>query len=217
MELIEMACTGNRGRSPVAELIGNNHLASIGAAADYNCISSGTAVDDIAKGTLSTQFMLNIITIAKGRDMYSASELAQLGVAARNSDEHTIKALYDKALNVFASEEEQFRSEVVVELGIEGTLKTGHDQTIMRPDTVLILPMAKSNLAQVKAIYDLGTVARTNQPIIEMLSAYATRSPGREVPNAFGKDKAAYTEGILTLVHDVPGAIDRYLREKRLL
>ncbi len=46
-KVIEMVCTANHGRSPVAELIGRNYLREIGALGEYEAASSGTSVYDI--------------------------------------------------------------------------------------------------------------------------------------------------------------------------
>jgi protein-tyrosine-phosphatase len=59
-KLIEMVCTGNNGRSPVAELVGRNYLEEIGASDDYDTISSGTMVDKIGKGGFSNKALTKL-------------------------------------------------------------------------------------------------------------------------------------------------------------
>ncbi len=64
---IEFVCTANKGRSPVAELIGNNYLQKKGLQ-DYLAISSGSHVDSIKGGSMPLPLMISLIEKGRSRD-----------------------------------------------------------------------------------------------------------------------------------------------------
>ncbi|MFH1439548.1 MAG: hypothetical protein ABIG89_03215 [Candidatus Woesearchaeota archaeon] len=205
-KLIEMVCTGNQGRSPVAELVAKNYLRKI-RADEYSAISSGTSVDAIKRGKPTAVFMMHVIDIAVSRDVYSLRELTEYQTAVKERDEDKLSLLYIKAQDFFGEEERRYRLEVLPELSIEGTLKEEQEQTIVRLNTIAIFSMAKSNNADVENIY-LGS---RYDPIIAVLSAYATQNPEASIPNAFGLPRENYVAAVEKIMEDVPMAIDRLL------
>lgn len=205
-KLIEMVCTANNGRSPVAELVANNYLRQL-QAEEYQAISSGTSVDEIQSGRIPTSFKIQTIDIAKQRGIYSSLELDDIQKAIQTSNDKAITYFYDKAVQVFYREERKHRAEALQEFGIDGIVKTSQDQTIVRPNAIAVFSMAQRNNEQVRQIYkDV-----LDQPIIEVLSRYATGDLTAEVPNAYGLGKDAYFLAIAKIVADVPKSIDMLL------
>ena len=227
LKLINIACTGNRGRSPVGELIANTYLQRRGALGEYAAISSGTSVDDILQGKLSPKWMAMIVQQALDRgDIYHHCQAGQIQDALGQADAAAIQLFYGYAVSIFGQEEEHYRAEVLPELAIRGRLKTVQEQTTALPDQIAVLTMAQQNHTQAVLIHqNAGYHLAAEQPVIgqrfemdgaqpvliSVLSAYARQDPTAEVPNAFGKDKAAYKAGIETLLRDVPMAIERLL------
>lgn len=204
--LVEMVCTGNQGRSPVAELIAQNYLESTGRLTQ--AISSGTMVDAIKKGDVPRAFKLQIISIARNRgDIYSVNEQEAIDQAIGEGNDVTITNLYRKAERVFVAEERHDRQEVLPRYDIRGELKETQDQTIARPDVRAVFSMAGKNNEQVRKIYEGSGFT----PTIDVLSAYATYNPTAEIPNAFGLGRAAYERAVETLLDHVPRALDRLL------
>jgi hypothetical protein len=203
--LIEMVCTGNQGRSPVAERIGRNYLAQQGALGEYDTISSGTSVDGIIGGELSIAFMIHVIGIARDRgDVYDPSALSAIEDAIGTGNDGVLRGFYNEAQQVFAEEERRYRAEVLPQFGIVGQVKHGRDQTVARSDTVGVFSMAARNNVVVERIY----AESGHTPVIAVLSAYATDDPTAEIPNAFGKPRTAYEAAVETLRDHVPKAID---------
>jgi protein-tyrosine-phosphatase len=209
-KLIEMVCTGNQGRSPVAELIAQNYLRKVGADRDYRSISSGTAVDDIKADRMAMGFMLTTIETAKSRSdlgIYTPLELDAINDAVKEGNNAAITHYYNKAANVFIQEERQNRAEVLPLLGIEGKTKHIQEQTIPRYDTLAVLSMAKSNNEAVKKIY----AGSGYSPVIDTLSSVATGVPGAEILNAFGKTKDVYIRTVEQIKYEVPKALEKLL------
>ncbi len=205
--VLDMVCTGNQGRSPVAELIAANYLREIGADQLYGAISSGTSVTAIKQGNVDQAFRMKIIGIARDRGLYAPDELQQYDRALAEGDDVTIKALHQKAEMIFVEEERRYRAEVLPELRIEGTLKEEQEQTVPRNDTLAVFSMAGINNGAVQKIYD----GHPHRPLIEVLSTYAHNDPKAQIPNAFGLPREKYVEAVQTLQRDVPKAIDRLL------
>lgn len=210
-KLIEFVCTANYGQSPVAELVANNHLRRL-RAENYRAISSGTAVDELQGGELSRPLLMHSVEIAKQRGIYSASELQEIDEAVRTGNDEMLMPFYNRAARFFSLEQHEHRQAALQEFGIEGTVKSGQDQTIARRDSVAIFPLAARNTEQVKAIYREATYMGVDQqPIIDVLSRYATGDPTTEIPSAFGRGREAYFSAIARIVEDVPKALDRLL------
>ena len=206
-KLIEMVCTGNNGRSPVAELIARNYLESVGATTDYDSISSGTMVDIIKAGRFPIKVMTPIIDIAKGRRIYDSSELTKLDDALRSGDSKTVEGYFNKATQIFSEEESREREVVLRELSIYGEVKGGKEQTMPRPDVVAILPMDRKNYDGVLKIYHSSGFS----PVISVLSVLATGDPNSEVANAFGQSSDVYRQNIEQLVDEVPKAVRKII------
>lgn len=202
---IEFVCTANHGRSPVAALIASNYLKQIGAD-EYSAISSGSHVDAINRGEVSTGFMLHVIGIAQDRGMYPSHDeneiLSKAMVDVSEGDLSaldTLKGFYERASGIFVREEHQYRDEVLPLLGIEGAIKQTQDQTIARPDRLGVFPMAESNHQVVDRIYGESDY---RPKVIESLG----------ISNAFGLDRESYQGSIEELVVVVPQKIDGLLK-----
>ena len=207
-KLIEMVCTGNQGRSPVAELLTRMYLTRHGILGEYEAISSGTSVDAIVKGNLSISFMKHVISIAKSRGgIYNQDILPLVEKAVSTDDKTALEAFYSIAAERFVAEERRYRVEILPRFGIVGELKEERYQTIARPNTIAVFSMAEKNNVQVKEIY----CGAGYEPLITVLSAYATQDPAAEIPNAFGLPEKAYIAAAETLCDHIPNALDRLL------
>ena len=152
--LIEMVCTGNRGRSPVAELIANNYLAEIGATDRYKAISSGASVDVIGKGEFPIKELKPLINVGLERDLYNSEEIEEIEKALEQENENVIRQYGTRIANQFGQEEIESRTETLPLLGIKGNVKTTSEQTIARPDTAAVLSVDKKNYDLIKNIYE---------------------------------------------------------------
>ena len=211
-KLIEFVCTANHGRSPVAELIAQNYLKSIGAAGAYQAASSGSLVDDINAGKVSPKFMQLIVEQALGRgDIYAAGDAPLAKQAVQDGNESVLKHYYDQAVAQFQAAESTWREDALAYFGIAGKLKTTHDQTLPRPDIIAVLPMADRNTAQVRDIYRGSGYHERHFPVIESVGPFATGRQDAAVPDAFGRTKESYLSAIEMLTRYVPQSIDKLL------
>ncbi|MBW2981507.1 hypothetical protein KY343_01375 [Candidatus Woesearchaeota archaeon] len=206
-KIIELVCTGNHGRSPVAELIAQYYLGEIGAFGEYKATSSGTSVDLIEKGQVPAKAMAGIIGIGKERELYSADELKEIDQAIRDGRDEILRQYFLRASDLFSKEEHDYRTEAIKYFGIEGVVKEKSEQTIVRPDAVAVLSMAESNNRQVQKIYNNSDC----NPVINVLSRFATGNPDAALPDAFGKGKDEYFKTVELLREHVPMAIDRLI------
>lgn len=210
MQRIEFVCTGNHGRSPVAELIANKHLRNIGQDGLYQAISSGSHVAALDQGEIAREFMLRIIDIGKQRGLYQPEQLAEIDKALRDGNDKALMQFYQTAAKQYRREEAEQRAEAIEHFGIEGKVKPVREQTIARPDVVVLLGMTEKHRKKAASLYD-GTGFT---PLIQILSQYATRDPKAELFDAFGLGKDAYFKTIEMLLNQVPKAIDRLLEER---
>ena len=207
-QYIEFVCTANQGRSPVAELIGRNHLKTLDTLESYETASSGINVQDIEDGNLSLEFMMRIVQAAAERgDVYTTKETSTFQHALKTEgSESVVKELYDKAVKKFQEEEHAWKAEALAYLGIEGVVKKEGEQTIPLPNTKAVLTMEDRHAQKVKEIYQSSSY----DSIIDVLNRYAGEE--KVVVNSFGKKKDDYFEVMALLVNHVPKAIDKLLR-----
>ena len=207
MKYIEYVCTGNQGRSPVAELIARNQLRKRDALADFDASSSGTLVSAIKANSMPEAFMIQMIGVAKTRgDIYTPVEVQDIDAALRDKNSAAIKHYFGKATARFIAEERQFRGEVLPMFGIEGQLKDMQEQTIVRPNAAAVLSMAEGNNKQVAAIYAATDV----KPVIDTVARYVDQ--GVDIPNAFGLPQERYVATVEKLMQVVPMSVDKLLR-----
>ena len=216
---IEFACIGNRGRSPVAEIIGRNHLRKAGALGNYDTCSSGILVNEIKNGAPPTaKAIAPYVRMGLERDdVYS--EVGSLGVEhllkrVESGEElgHTeldaLAKLYGMAMDTFGREEVEHRAEALRHFGIEGKVKETQDQTIIRPEAIAIFGMDKIVVDGVREIYS----GSGYNPVIDVLGKVATGDMGVALPNAFGKGKQEYFRCVEALLEQVPKVMDTALR-----
>ena len=211
-KLIEFVCNGNRGRSPVAEVIANMYLRQKDIDADCHAISSGAAVSQIDMNSVALFIKLKIIEIAKQRDVYASVEIPVLDCAIEKNETKLIKHFYDVAVAQFSEEELRFRSHIPQALGIDAIVKVSRDQTVARPGTLAVYSMAELNNRKVHKIYN---ASYHQHPVMDVLSRYATGNPEAEIPNTFGMPIENYIAAVKQMMKEVPLAIDRLLMEQK--
>ena len=206
---IEFVCTGNQGRSPVAELIARNYLSKIGATGEYEAASSGTLAEKIRQGDVPMGFRLKIIGVARERgDVYTPVDVQDLDEAIKKGNDEAIIHYFKKAEYAFIQEERADRLEVLPLFGIEGVIKEAKEQTIVRPESIGVLTMANTNYKQAKEIY----AGSGHNPVIGVLSRYVTGDKDAETPNTFGLGKEAYTAAVEKMMVEVPKAVDMLVK-----
>jgi len=209
-KLIEMVCTGNKDRSPLAQVVGNDYLRSLGRYVEYQVTSSGIHVSGGINTNLSIDFMQKRIDLAKDRGtIYSPEELTLLEITEESGDPNALRLYYHRAMLVFHAETKGCIARVLPELGIEEKLKQQADQTVIVPDTVVVFAMEKLQYDFVQLLYR----SSPNRPKIFLLSAYATGTSDEEIHLMRGIGEEAYKAAMQRVIDHVPPAIDRLLEE----
>ena len=96
-EIIEFTCTGNQGRSPIAELIARDHLHKIDAVERYEAASSGSLAEKIRLDNVPIGFRLKVIAVAKERGVYTPIELQDINKAIKEGNDTAIVHYFKKA------------------------------------------------------------------------------------------------------------------------
>jgi hypothetical protein len=209
-KLIEMVCSHNHGRSPLAEAFANADLCGIDG---YFAISSGSRVDEIngmLDGTISIpdSEAKSLISMGLRRGLYGKRNNFVEALARLTKTSHVGDVLIQEyarlALTTFVNEEHDYRERAFKAWGLIGP-KTTHDQIVPRTDTVLVLGMQDSNIKAIKAIYD----GFSNQPVIDTLAGYATGKPGAEFKSGFGGSYKDYLDMSVVIKEYVRQSVDR--------
>jgi len=225
-KLIETVCTTNVDRSPLAELIGRNHLFEIGAEGEYDTISSGTMIipfidetdettdwrwvdhSEIFDTEYSNDEKHELYRLAfKRGGVYNQSDRNQLEIAHITGGAilGLFSALFSKAKAAFLADGRRYITESVEKYRINGSVKEGRDQTVSRSDVIAILPVDRENYGKVKNIY-AGT---EYTPKIAVLSQLATGDSKSEIKKVLGQGRQAYMDIVEQMLEEVPKAVNK--------
>ncbi len=207
---LEYVCTGNNGRSPMAEAIANDYVHRQGLADRVNVYSSGSGLNPMFKkeGDEDIQSQLSVIHMATANGVYQESWRRDqaLSVLQQRADDPI--GLMRELVHYAVRAEAIFRDQSLMEVGLVAD-REYHKPT--RPNGIdvhhVILPMTKSNADQVREVY-AGSEFR---PKITLLNEYAGMSG--DVPNPFCQLLPAYRQTRDHLLVAVPKTIDRALKE----
>jgi protein-tyrosine-phosphatase len=211
--VIEYACTGNSGRSPLAEAIANDFALNESIENRVIAISSGTKRNANVNGVPSIENQLFVLGRAIARNdelkIYSAQEakgiLAMLEnpdktKQAYNNDFDAKKGirLYDSlARSRLFAEEHQFRERAAMAIGLSIPIKGDGQQTEACDQVDLFYAMAQGNEDQAKEIY----ANRENQPMFTNFG----------VANTFGLPYQEYKSAIDFIQTKVIARMNRIL------
>lgn len=162
---VEFACTGNGGRSPIAETEARDYISELGLDDRIEVYSSGTDADTLKNNILSLgkEELLPYIESAyqKGTFRGKMKDKAEEIISGNANDD-----LYQAVMDYLTVDEETKRNTVLLE---EGLTPKGpfHVQTTDRSDTDIVLAMKKSNAEKASKIY------KTNKPEIYVITDFA--------------------------------------------
>jgi|SRR3989344_1004243 len=201
---IEYVCTGNNGRSPMAEAIAKDYAIRKGLENRLSISSSGTnhnqlfvsQRDDPAKRLVLVELGLRN-GLYRGRIKSLAEKVAE--------GKETEKNVIDECVDHLVRAEGIYRDMALLEIGL--TVDGKYHQPTIPKDIQLVLAMAKSNAQQVEQIY-AGSIVN---PLIITVNEYANLSG--EVSNPFCQLFPAYQKTRDDLLIAIPKTIDRAVEE----
>lgn len=208
---LEYVCTGNNGRSPMAEAIAKDYVHRQGLADRVKFWSSGSGLHQSTKkhGESEITQKHGVVKLALQNGIYQEAwrqEQARL-VIGGGPNFNLLGELFDYAVRV----EGILRDQALFEKGLvaagEYHKPTTAWRTIEPWNEYLILPMANSNVIQVRQIYEGSRF----KPKIALLNEYAGMEG--DVPNPFCQLLPAYREARDHLMVAVPRTVDRAARE----
>ncbi|MEK6950629.1 MAG: hypothetical protein AABX13_02805 [Nanoarchaeota archaeon] len=217
MITIEYVCTGNNGRSPMAEAIAKDYLHRQRLADKAFVCSSGSGLPPPFQvreyGDLQREMGQNlpIIKLALENGIYQepwrqegARSVLEEGYLERRPDSLLLEGLVNYAVRV----EGIFRDQALLEIGLVAAGKY-HRPTVQGHEG-LILTLSESNAVQVREIYQVNRRGNL-KPTITTLNQYAGMEG--EVPNPFCQLLPAYRQVRDHLLAAVPKTIDRAVGE----
>ncbi len=223
MKVVEFVCTGNRGRSPMAELLFNEEIKVRGLDGEYFAVSSGTMYQQIVDGQVPYGFKQKMVRTGQERgDVYStddselvdrvldidASELEDViqgEIEDQGGSQTANDLVYLEAIaqDKYGGEEEEYRAFFLelFELAYEGE----REQTVVREEVVAVLGMAQSNVAQIERIYSV--FPEDQRPFIGTVKDAVGESG--DISNAWGQSKDAYAATVLEIKTYISMIVDR--------
>ncbi|MEK6901244.1 MAG: hypothetical protein AABX37_02800 [Nanoarchaeota archaeon] len=213
MITIEYVCTGNNGRSPMAEAIAKDTIMNWGLANRVTVMSSGSGLhpSTMKTGEELARQKQGMVRLALDSGIYqepwrrrNAELVAAVDAMVGYSEE--LEEFFNYAVRV----EGIFRDQALMEVGLVATGQY-HKLTVAHVDDAdrrVILPMAASNASQVRQIY----AGFENQPrVLTPLNEYAGMEG--DVPNPFCQLLPAYRSARNHLMVAVPKTVERAVRE----
>ena len=167
--VLDYVCTGNSGRSPLAEAIAWDEIAELGLEEKIVAISSGTnrAVMDGRGPPLRLQYMVLERALNRNEELglYDTREETKVKGLLKDKERTTAEynqqgSLYDlmweyesRARSQFVEEEHAFRQRAAKEIGLRTRIKTDGQQTIASDKILHLYAMAASNELTAREIY----------------------------------------------------------------
>ncbi len=206
---IEYVCTGNNGRSPMAEAIAQDYVHSKGLEDRVLVTSSGSGLHELTKpsGEKGKKQWIGIIELALKNGIYQESwrqeEARRVIDTGMDVDDMALDQCVFYAVNV----EAMFRNMALFEIGLVAGGKY-HKPTTTQAGRRVILPMAGSNTKQVETIYAQGDLP---MPQIVPLNQYVGLEG--DITNPFCQLLPVYQATRADLLKAVPMSVDKAVQE----
>ncbi len=206
MKYIEAVCTGNNGRSPMLEAVGNREVARLGIEEKIGFISSGTEAApefDLKWNYRKAEMM---ITKASRSGLVKPLELDPERYNADPEYAAAVNSRALKAVQIMRSIETALREAALYDAEI--TNQSGRKQTVPRDDVSLVLGFTSKHLAQAETIYSTGGF----KPEIAQVHLYARTTD--EPKDGLGSlDVQIYIRMRRQLEEIVPKVLERFRDE----
>jgi protein-tyrosine-phosphatase len=206
---IEVCCTGNNGRSPMVEVIGNNEVLEKGLEDKIIFISSGTRADNTWDNAWNYEKANSMLRRASKGGLIDPGVIDEDRYNSETHYQMVVNDLAKKALYIMRPIESALRNAALLDIGLE--YKGGRTQTIVRDYVSLVLGVTSKHVRHAKEIYQ----GEDKVPEIMQLNEYA--GVRGEISDAFGKlDPDVYRAIRDEVQKIVPVVINRFVKEHDL-
>jgi protein-tyrosine-phosphatase len=207
--IIEVACTGNNGRSPMAEVIGNHTAKELGLEDILSFISSGTRAGPEHDEVLPYNKVVSVLSKASSHGLMKPVEVEKDRYEHDTDYRLAIQGNVHMAFRIMRPIETALRDSALYDIGMryDGT----RTQTIARDDVSVVLGMEPNHLDQINEIYSISK----HKPLITTLTEYAGDSG--EIPDSIGNtDPTVYSTIRDKLLEVMPKVVSRFRTDNRL-
>ena len=209
--IIEVCCTGNIGRSPMAELIGNHTVVDMGLEDKIGFISSGILVNPKYGENIPYDEVVFILNRASENNFLDETHVIEKEYNNNTNYQKIIREKFNVALKNMRFVEAALRNIALYNNFNIELSDWERCQTVVRDDVSVILGMDKGHVGFVEKIYE----GRENKPTITTITQYA--GIGGEIPAAFGKtNPKIYVDIGNKLEKIMPKVVSRFKEEKNL-
>ena len=205
---LEVCCTGNNGRSPMAEAIGNWYLEQRRWQDTARFISSGTRADPQWDDILPYKKVVSVLAKASQNGIMEPVEVDEYRYETDKDYEAVIREKVKAVMKNMRSIESALRDAALHgrDLKYDGT----RSQTIVRDDVSIVLGMEKRHVEEVKQIY--SGVDEEQKPQIITLADYVNADC--EIPDSIGNTNPLVYRKIRDILLDmIPRAVLRFKEE----
>ena len=207
MHTIEVTCTGNNGRSVMAQAIGNLTVKNFNLEGKLCFISSGTRADLKYDQFLPYDKVESMLSRGSRHGLFSPIDVDK--VRYENDPDYmlVIQERFQEAIVIMRSLEAIYRDAALFNIGLRHDGK--RTQTIARDDVSVVLGMQQKHVNQIIKIYS----ATRHRPLITTVTEYA--GVDGEILDAIGNtNPKVYFEIRDRLSEIMPLVVRRFQREK---
>ena len=151
MYLVEICCTGNNGRSPMAEVIANKILEENGFEGHIGVISTGTRADPQWDNVLPYQKVVSIYSKALRSGLVKKAEIDKEKYEHDEEYRKATQATVRELLGIMRPIEAALRDAALLDAGLK--YQGRRSQTIPRDDVDMLLGMEEKHATHAKQIY----------------------------------------------------------------
>lgn len=209
LHIIEVTCTGNNGRSPMAEVIGNHTAKDFNLEDMLSFISSGTRAGPEHDEVLPYNKVVSVLSKASSHGLMKPVDVDRDKYETDSDYRATIQYSVHMAFRIMRPIEVALRDAALYNIGMRYDGK--RTQTVARDDVSLVLGMEQKHVDHINQIYSVSK----HKPLISTLIAYA--GVDGEIPDSIGNtDPAVYFEIRERLCDVMPKVVDRFKEEHKL-
>jgi protein-tyrosine-phosphatase len=209
LHIIEVVCTGNNGRSPMAEVIGNYFISSMGLENRLCFISSGTRADPGWDTYPSYSEVVSILNKASRHGLMKAVDVDEDKYKNDPAYRMIIQEKVHMAFRIMRPIEAALRDAALYDIGLRYNGK--RTQTRARDDISLVLGMESRHITHLNEIYSRASY----KPPFNTLTKYGGIIG--EIPDFIGNPHPSVCFKIKDILHEVmPKVINRFKKEYHL-